>query len=167
MKRLMIILSLLSLFVLTTGIFAQKGMMQRGGYRMVQMLDLTDAQQSKFQDLRLDLEKEIAPLRSKMHNLHSELRMQMAAEKFDQGKVDNILEDMEDLRTQIHSKRIQHHRAIRDMLTPEQQKKFDLHVLSGKRFGRGWGHGHGFGPGKGRGFGHGPHGPHFGDCPRF
>lgn len=100
---------------------------------MAKMLNLSDAQQAKISDLRLQLNKEMIPLRSQLETLRGNLKLAMTEDSFDEGKVRKLIGEISDLRSQMAMKRIQHHRAIRDQLTPEQRKKFDAFLLSNKR----------------------------------
>ncbi len=158
MKRQFIIFSLLGLLVLSLGLQAQPPDMPR--HRMMQrMLNLTDEQQSQMQEMMLKLQKELIPLRSQLQQLKGELKLAMTADKFDEAKVRKLVKDMEKIRSQIHLKKLLHKREVRNMLTPEQQVKFDIHMLSGKRH-------HGMGqppmmPGMDMMPGAGHHGPRF------
>jgi Spy/CpxP family protein refolding chaperone len=75
----------------------------------------------------------------------------MTADKFDEGKVKKIITQQSDVKKEIQIKRALHQREVRNLLTPEQQKKFDLHLLSkgerGKKGGRGFHRGRCGGPG--------------------
>ena len=104
------------------------------GDRMGKMLNLSDEQKSKIEDLRLNFEKEKLPLQSKMHELKNNLKLEMTKDNFDEKKVDQILGQMASLRTEMQKKRINHMRSVRNLLTAEQKKKFDMHILSDHKF---------------------------------
>ncbi|RQW06631.1 MAG: periplasmic heavy metal sensor, partial [Calditrichaeota bacterium] len=87
-------------------------------------------------ELTLQLKKEILPLRSEIQKYRSELRLELTAEKFDEARVKNLVEQISDLSKQIQLKRTMHQRAIRNLLTPDQQQKYDLHLLSGRKIER-------------------------------
>lgn len=146
MKEKMFIFSLIGLFLLTSGLLAQpRGKTRKSGPRMMQVLDLTAEQETKMQEIRLKFRKETLPLRTKLQSLRGDLKLEMTAEKFDEGKVEKIVEQMQEVRTEMQMKRILHKQAVREILTPEQRVKFDLHILSEN------------GPGKGRRPGGAPH----------
>jgi Spy/CpxP family protein refolding chaperone len=111
--------------------------------QMARMLDLTEQQQSQILDMKLKLKKEMLPVRSDIERLRSELKLEMTADKFDEGKVKKLVEDISKKQQELKLTRIEHHRAVRDILTPDQQKKFDMRVLSERDPGKGRGHGHG------------------------
>ncbi len=124
-------LTLIAVLVLAVSVFAQapKAERQARPGRMAK-LDLTDEQQSKMQDMQLALQKEILPLTSKIRAIDDEIKQEMVAEKFNASKVKSLIEQKEKIRTEIQIKRTLNRRAVRDMLTPEQQKEFDLRALS-------------------------------------
>jgi Spy/CpxP family protein refolding chaperone len=92
-------------------------------------LDLTDEQQAKIQDLELKLEKEILPLRSQMPLIEANLKQELVADQFNQAKVKSLIDQKAKILAEIELKQLHHQRSIRDLLTPEQQKQFDLHTL--------------------------------------
>jgi len=116
--------------VIATGLFAQRAdrPMQPRPNRMP-ALDLTEEQQTKIQDLELKLEKEVIPLRSQIPALEANLKQELVADQFNQTKVKNLIDQKTKILADIELKQLLHERAIRDLLTPEQQKKFDLHAL--------------------------------------
>ena len=170
MKRITVVLLLLSILLCALA-FAQqepqkaptppdgkmkkmemmKGMMQgKGGPgAMMGQLKLTDDQKTKIQDLRLAHQKEMIPLRADLQKLHSSMKLEITADKFNESKVKSIQADMSKVMNEIASKTILHQRAVRDLLTPEQKKKFDERILSGGMMENGGGmQGGMMGPGK-------------------
>lgn len=121
----------LVMMVLAVSVFAQRPQKQlRVRAPRLGNLQLTEAQESKMQDLRLELQKEILPLTSKIRAINDEIKQEMVAEKFNTSKMKSLIEQKEKIRTEIQIKRTLNRRAVRDMLTPEQQKEFDLRALS-------------------------------------
>jgi len=116
--------------VMAVVVFAQEPIRERQPrLNRMERLELTDEQESKIQDLHLAMQKEILPLTSKIHSIGDEIKQEMIAEKFNHSKVKNLIEQKEKIRAEIQFKRAVNQRAVRDILTPEQQKKFDLGVL--------------------------------------
>ena len=103
-------------------------------HRGFDKLDLTEEQQAKIDEMRLELQKEMIPLRSEIGSLNDELKLEMVAERFNKSKVENLVEKISDVKEKMQLKKLVHQRAIRDLLTQEQQKKFDLNHL--QRMGR-------------------------------
>jgi Spy/CpxP family protein refolding chaperone len=128
-----------------------KGMMQgKGGPGgMMGQLKLTDEQKAKIQDLRLAHQKEMIPLRADLQKLHASMKLEVTADKFNESKVKSIQSDISKVMNEIASKTILHQRSVRDLLTPEQKKKFDERILSGGMMGnRGRMQGGMMGPGR-------------------
>ncbi len=134
MKRLLIISAILGSLLFTGAIFAQKGPGDMSGKhfkRMAKMLDLNDEQISKMTDMHLQMQKDMIPLRSKMQTLKGELKLVQTADKFELGKAEKIVKEMQALRTQMEMNRIKHQQEMRSLLNDDQRKKFDAHLLSG------------------------------------
>jgi len=174
MKRLMMQVIVLMLAVLASA-FAQQdqkketpatkenmgmmhGMMQgRMGGMMggpqggpMAFLKLTDEQKAKVQDLALAHQKEMIAARAELQKQHAALKLEITADKFNEGKVKSIQGEISKLTSEIALKTVLHQRAVRDLLTLEQKKQFDQHILAGGMMG-------GHGPmGPGRMMGQGP-----------
>ncbi len=95
----------------------------------MEALDLTDEQTAKIQDLELKLEKEIIPLRSQIPAIEANLKQELVADQFNQTKVKSLIDQKTKILSEIEFKQFLNQRAVRDLLTPEQQKQFDLKAL--------------------------------------
>ena len=148
MKRTTVALLLLMVFLAASAFGQQEpvkekvpkpgmGMMRGQGApgAMAGILKLTDEQRAKIQDLRLAHQKEMLPLRTELQKLQANMKLEITADKFNEGKVKSIQGEMSKLMNDIGSKTILHQRAIRDLLTPEQKKQFDSRILSGGLWG--------------------------------
>jgi len=135
MKRALILT--VTLLLATAVVFAGNPDTKRGK-RGLKGLDLTEEQRSKIADLRLDMQKEMTTVRAQAASLRAELKLAMVADKFDEGKVKNLHGKLSELRAKMSLKKLMNKRAVRNLLTPEQQKKFDMKMLSerGKRVGK-------------------------------
>ena len=122
---------------------------------------LTAEQQTKMQDLRLAHQKEMLPLRTQLQKLQADLKLEITADKVNENKVKSMQGEISKLTSDLAGKRFAHMRSVRDILTPEQKKKFDERILTGGMMGQGpQGAGAMMGPRrmKGRGGMMGPHG---------
>ncbi len=130
MKRA-ILIGLIGLLLLGfTGLFAQMEHPVPPGDKMGMALKLTDEQRQKMLDMRLELQKALLPLKSKLQSLGTELRLQIASDSPDRAKINKLLAQMADIRKEMQQKRIEHQINIRKMLSPEQRKLFDQRILS-------------------------------------
>lgn len=140
MKRTILALLAIGLIFGSQSSFAQPGKgdgPRQGMHRMERMLDLTDEQQSQMEDMRLKFEKEKLPLQSQIHKLRSDLKLEMVKDQLDQRKVNQIIDQISATKTEMQKKRISHMREVRNILNDDQKKKFDMHILSDRKFGRG------------------------------
>jgi len=131
--RRIITLGLVGLLLLGfMGVMAQQRSPMKAPRKMGmgKMLKLSDEQRQKMMDLRLQLQKDLLPLRNKLQSLQTELKLQIASDNPNQGKIDDLIDQMASIRKEIQKKRVRHQLSIRKMLTPEQRKLFDQRVLS-------------------------------------
>ena len=115
--------------------------------------NLMPEQQTKMQDLRLAHQKEMLPLHTQLQKLHADMKLEMTADKVNEGKVKSLQGDISKLTSDLASKKFVHMRAMRDILTPDQKKKFDERILSGGMMGPGGNGGPGAMMGRGKGMG--------------
>jgi Spy/CpxP family protein refolding chaperone len=121
---------LITVLLLGGLLFARQpgGEMQMG--RMEKILDLKEEQKSQILDLHLQLRKEMILLKSEQEKLHAEIKLEITSDKFSESKLKKMVDQISDLQSQIHMKRLMNQRAVRSLLTEEQRKKFDLIFLS-------------------------------------
>lgn len=140
MKRLTI-LSLAAFVLLSVSAsFAQQGRGMRGTmqggdrqYFGQSVLDLTEEQQAKISKMRLEMQKEMTPLRSKVQTLRSEYKLMIIDEKISEADLKSKLDEISGLRKDMALKRAKHQRQVRSILTDEQKVKFDQRILSGRK----------------------------------
>ena len=130
MRKKIVLLSVAILLISVGMLTARQKRDGDGPQRMMRMLELTESQESQILDLKLDHEKQILPLRTELKGLRTKMKMELTTEKFNENKVSKLIDQMSNLQKEIHMKRVIHQRAVRDILTEEQRKKFDLHILS-------------------------------------
>jgi Spy/CpxP family protein refolding chaperone len=122
------------------------------GGRMARALELTDEQKAAFQKQMEQQRPQMQALHEQMRAIHEKLQAALAAESPEPAAVGQLVIQENALRKQARTQREQASQALRALLTPEQQAKFDaLQSLRDEGFGpRGMGR---------RGFGHGPGAP--------
>ena len=143
MKKLSLILILAALMV--TQMWAQpgqgmrqgqgrhgmKGMMGHGNM-MCDMLDLTTDQQKQMNEMKLNMEKEMLPLRSEMMQAKGELRLLKVENKPNLKAINNKIDDVVSLKAKIMKLRAKHQLEVRSILTDEQKLKWDQRQLHKK-----------------------------------
>ncbi len=120
--------------------------------RQCQMIpDLTEDQQEKIKDLRVDQMKQMTQYRNNLKEKRATLRKLQTQENPDMEAINNTIEEMGQIRTEMHKARAEHHQEIREILTEEQRAIFDARMgKHGRMAGR-----HNNCPRMGRGFGPG------------
>jgi Spy/CpxP family protein refolding chaperone len=123
------------------------------GDRVARVLDLTEDQRAAFQKLLEEQRPQMEALHKQMRDNHQKLDAALEGANPDSRAVGQIVIQGHALRKQAEAQREQASQALRGLLTPEQQAKFDA-LRSLREDG---GFGPGFGPGP---FGRrGPGGP--------
>jgi len=109
-----------------------RGHMEMMEGRQFAGLQLTDEQRNQMADLRLELQKQMEPLKAKMAALRSDMKLLMIADTPDMQKIEAKSNEINKLQGQIMLLQIKHKVKVRSLLTPEQKKKFDSLVLADK-----------------------------------
>ncbi len=116
---------------------------------MQEKLNITDEQKDQMKQLRLDMMKEMLPLRNEMGVLKAEYRQLMGAEKTDEKSLNANIDKQTALMNKMKKARSQYAMKMRSILTEEQWLMIQSHR---SRSGKGGMKGHraGFsGPGAG------------------
>jgi len=87
-------------------------------------LNLTSGQISRLEKYREEMESQIQPLREKLKLNRLELFNLVKDEKSNDKKADSLLNNIAHLQSEIEKKVIQHSIKVREILGPEQRKKF-------------------------------------------
>lgn len=112
---------------------SQGQMMNRGDrqdqnhQRMMIRLNLTEEQKTKIEEIHLNGQKGMIPLRNKIREKNAQLRTLKMSEEYDETAVNVLIEEIGELRTAMMVMRTAHMQQVRELLTPEQRIKFDAH----------------------------------------
>jgi Spy/CpxP family protein refolding chaperone len=93
-------------------------------------LNLTDAQKEAFKKSRLELQKQLQPLRNELGEAEAHQKTLVTAEKPDLSAINKNIDKIGELRIEMAKIKAKHHLEMRAQLTDEQRLKFDL--LKGK-----------------------------------
>ena len=110
--------------------------------------DLTEEQQNQIEEMRLDHMKEMMDVQNKLNEKRAELRTLQTKDNPDMEAIYSVIEEMGQVRTEMHKKRAKHHQEIRSLLNEEQKIYFDKHMMRMMNMKRG----------------HNPKGMHRSDC---
>lgn len=105
--------------------------------RVMAMLDLSDEQKEQIQEIHLNGQKEMLPLKTQLQEAHAKLRTLTVADEYDEGEVQEVIGEISELNKTMLTNRVEHRQQIRELLTDDQRVKFDnLHLRMQKRFSR-------------------------------
>lgn len=102
--------------------------------RQCQMLpDLTDEQQEQIKDLRVDQMEQMTRYRNNLMEKRATLRKLQTQDNPDMDAINNTIEEMGEMRTEMNKARAEHHQEIRELLTEEQRAIFDARMGKNRR----------------------------------
>ena len=129
-------------------------------------LNLSPEQLDRVQDLRLQFQKDILPLRNELQTRFIEMR-NLVYQGAGSEQVDAVRDGIYQLQEELYASFRDHRDEVKSLLTDEQKVQFDrwgglglgsgnwMGYCGGGGFGRGFGRGRGFAAGMGPGFGNG------------
>lgn len=149
MKQLTILIAL-ALIISVTGVYAQPGpccdrnpgkfskgqgsfgcdtpgLGMHGNFLMG--MDLDKDQLAKLNLLKRGHMEKMIELKGNMEGAHGKIKLLLTDDKFDEKKLNNLVDKMTKMRAETMKEQIKHKRAIRDLLTPDQKTVFDSKVL--------------------------------------
>ena len=89
-------------------------------------LNLTDAQKEAFKQSRLDMQKQILPLRNELGEAEAHQKTLVTAEKPDISAINKNIEKIGAIKIELAKIKVKNHLDLRAQLTDEQKLKFDL-----------------------------------------
>lgn len=112
---------------------------------LLEQLKLTDAQKSKFEELRFNHQKEMIDLRSDLQQKILELRKYRSGENLSRSKVISLTKEINEIRNKIALARANHQMDIYELLDETQRKIWHENrpfsfggMERGKRFFKHW-----------------------------
>lgn len=112
---------------------------QPGCNKMHQMLDLTEEQQGKIEELKTAQMKEMLQLKNQLNELKAKQQTLKSAENADMKAINANIDEITSVKNKMMKQKAKHHQDVRALLTEDQRVKFDSH-----RFGKGHGCDYGF-----------------------
>ena len=160
------IFALTFIFATTADMFAQPGHWSGKGYKQgwqndgykcycLKMLDLTEEQQEKIDELRLQCMKNNTSITNKMMEKKARLKTLTTADDIDMKAINATIDEITGLKSQFMKNKVATKMDVRNLLTDKQKIMFDKQRM-GKGFGKKC---------KGKRFGHGK-GMMYKNCPK-
>lgn len=116
---------------------------QHGPERMMEKLDLTDAQRAQVEQIHLDMVKESLDTQNKLGEKEAQLRTQMSGGVDNQSAIYDLIEEIGLLETELRKQRVTARLEVREVLDDDQKVKFDQMAMRLQKHAR---RGGGFGP---------------------
>ena len=95
----------------------------------LQDLGITQDQQDKIKNIKLDCEKAIQPLRNELKERNAKLQTAQTAARPDMTAVYKMIDDMVAIKANIEKKEAAMHQDIRKLLTDDQRVAYDTNVF--------------------------------------
>jgi Spy/CpxP family protein refolding chaperone len=131
MKRQILFMASL-MFLLTITLSAQErgrqgGMEDGKGSKehFVAKLELSEAQQTAMENLKVEHYKEVLPIRNTLDEKRASLKTLTTSATIDQKKIDKTIEEIGELSTKMLKAKTNHQIALRSMLDDKQKMMFD------------------------------------------
>ncbi len=105
--------------------------------------DLTEEQEAKIKELRVDHLKEMKSFRNQMNELRARKRTFMTSDNADLKEINSVIDQMTEIQNQMMKATAKHRQEIRNLLTDEQRIFFDSRPMRGPRHGKSMRHGRG------------------------
>lgn len=134
------------------------GQMQRFQQHCQMIPDLTEEQQSQIDELRVGQMKEMTSFRNRLMEKRAHLRTLQTKDNPDMNAINQTIEEMGQIRTNMHKALAEHRQNVREVLNEDQRAFYDARIMNRRgRFGgrHDMGRGHHGRPGRGMGSGMG------------
>lgn len=105
--------------------------------------DLTEEQEAKIKELRVDHLKEMKPFRNQMNELRARKQTLMTTDNASLKEINSVIDQMTEVKNKMMKATAKHRQEIRNLLTDEQRIFFDSRPMRGTRHGKGMRHGRG------------------------
>jgi len=124
-----------------------QGQYEKRGQRIADILDLTEAQQSKIEDIHASQMKTSLQSRNKLNEHRARLQTLRSEDSPDMKEINRTIDQMASIEADLAKAREASHQEVRKVLTEEQRVRFDARSSQqmAKRRGRGQGNGAGRG----------------------
>lgn len=109
----------------------------RGQSPLMNIPNLTDEQKEKIQSLGQEMRRNGINQNTQIKEKRARLQSLTTAENPDMAEINEIIEDIGALRTQLQKERVAFQMQVRDLLDEEQKLFFDSRRLQRNRFGHG------------------------------
>lgn len=96
--------------------------------RMMAQLNLSEEQRAKIEQIHINGQKGMIPLRNNIQEKNAQLRSLKMSNEYDEEAANALIEEIGELRTAMMTMRTGHQQQVRQVLTEEQRVKFDTMI---------------------------------------
>ena len=136
MKRLAVLMAAV-LMVFGTQLYSQPNGAKQIK-KFMEKLNLTDEQKRDVEKIHVDAEKQTIAQKAKVETAGIELRQLLKADVPDKSAIEKKINEIADMRVQMHMIKINSWFAINTLLTPDQQKTWKKVLENGPALRRQW-----------------------------
>lgn len=101
--------------------------------------DLTEDQESKIKDLRIDHLSEMNDFRNQINELRAKKHTLMTSDNSDLNEINSVIDQMTAVQNKMMKNRAKHRQEVRGLLTDDQKVLFDSRPMHRKGQGKGFG----------------------------
>jgi Spy/CpxP family protein refolding chaperone len=91
--------------------------------------NLTEDQENQIEEMRVPHMKKMRDFTNQLNEKRAKLRTLQTKDNPDMDAIYNVIEEMGNIRTDMHKARAKHHQEIRSLLNEEQKLYFDKHKM--------------------------------------
>ncbi len=99
--------------------------------------DLTEEQEAKIKELRVDHLKEMKPFRNQVNELRARKQTLMTSDNANLKEINSVIDKMTDIQSKMMKATAKHHQEVRNLLTDEQKLFLDSRRMRGSTYGKG------------------------------
>ncbi|MFO8235939.1 MAG: Spy/CpxP family protein refolding chaperone [Bacteroidales bacterium] len=116
------------------GYFQKQGNFSGMHYNCGTMIpNLSDEQKEEIKELRLDHMKVMQEYKNEINEKRAQLRTLQTKDNPDMDELNKQIEEMGDIRTEMHKESAEHRQKVRSLLDDEQKIYFDKHLRRNHR----------------------------------
>ncbi|MEL7002773.1 MAG: Spy/CpxP family protein refolding chaperone [Bacteroidota bacterium] len=107
---------------------SKRARMEQRGPRGPMIPDLTDEQNAKLKEIRLEGQKQKLPLRNELREKEARMKTLTTAENVDMKAINKLIEEIGAIKVKMAKIQAVQHQEVRNQLTEDQRVVFDSHA---------------------------------------
>ncbi len=91
--------------------------------------NLTEEQENQLEELKVPHMKKMSDFYNQLNEKRARLKTLQTKDNPDMNEINSVIEEMGEIRTEMHKARAKHHQEVRSLLNEEQKLYFDKHKM--------------------------------------